>query len=83
MVIIVPSSKFKKSVKHLNQVQRDKLEKIIKKILKEPDTGKPLKYCRGERSLRITPFRIIYSFRKDVQTLYLLKFEHRSSVYEN
>ena len=81
MVIIVPSSIFKKSVKHLNNEQRDKLEKVILKILKLPDIGKPLKYGRGERALRIKPFRIVYSFRKDIQTLYLLKFEHRSSVY--
>ena len=83
MVIIIPSSKFKKAVKHLDSKQREKLEKIIKKILNEPDIGKPLKYSRGERSLRIKPFRIIYSFRKDTETLYLLKFEHRNSVYDN
>lgn len=81
MVEIVPSSEFKKAVKHLNSVQRIKLEKIINKILKEPSIGKPLKYGRGERSIRIKPFRLIYSFRKGSLTLYLLKFEHRKSVY--
>jgi len=82
MVEIIPSSEFKKSVKHLDNSQRDKLEKIIKKILEEPEVGKPLKYGRGERTLRIKLFRLIYSFRKDTQTLYLLKFEHRKSIYE-
>lgn len=81
MVEIVPSSEFKKAVKHLDNLQRDKLEKIIIKILEEPEVGKPLKYGRGERTIRIKPFRLIYSFRKDTQTLYLLKFEHRKSVY--
>ncbi len=83
MVTIIPSSNFKKTVKHLDFKQREKIEKIIKKILDNPDIGKPLKYSRGERSLRIKPFRIVYSFRKDIETLYLLKFEHRDSVYEN
>ena len=82
MVDIVPSTQFKKAVKHLNSFQRDKLEKIIKKILDEPTIGKPLKYLRGERSLRVKPYRIVYSFRKDTNTLYLLKFEHRESVYD-
>jgi len=82
MVEIIPSSQFKKSVKHLDAWQRDKLEKIIRKILKEPTAGKPLKYLRGERSLRIKPFRIVYAFRKDINTLYLLKFEHRDSAYD-
>jgi mRNA-degrading endonuclease RelE of RelBE toxin-antitoxin system len=81
MVAIIPSSQFKKAVKHLDGGQRNKLEKIIKKILKNPDIGKPLKYLRGERSLRVKPFRVVYTFRKDTETLYLLKFEHRNSVY--
>jgi mRNA-degrading endonuclease RelE of RelBE toxin-antitoxin system len=81
MVVIIPSPQFKRSVKHLNTEQKNKLEKIIKKILNEPSIGKPLKYLRGERSLRIKPFRIVYAFRKDTNTLYLLKFEHRHSVY--
>lgn len=81
MVKIVPSSSFKRSVKHLNAQQREKLEKIIKKILSNPGLGKPLRYMRGERALRIKPFRVVYSFRKDLQTLYLLRFEHRKSVY--
>ena len=81
-MVIVPSSKFKKSVKHLDSNQREKLEKVILKIIKNPDIGKPLKYGRGERALRVKPFRIVYAFRKDIETLYLLKFEHRASVYE-
>jgi mRNA-degrading endonuclease RelE of RelBE toxin-antitoxin system len=81
MVVIVPSSAFKKSVKHLNSKQKEKLKKIISKIIKKTDIGKPLKYSRGERVLRIKPFRLIYSYRKDIETLYLLKFEHRKSIY--
>ncbi|MFH1917317.1 MAG: type II toxin-antitoxin system RelE/ParE family toxin [Nanoarchaeota archaeon] len=82
MVVIISSSRFKKAVKHLDSGQRDKLERVILKILQEPDIGKPLKYGRGERALRMKPFRIIYSFRKDIETLYLLKFDHRSSAYD-
>ncbi len=81
MVVIVPSTKFKKSVRHLDAISRERLEKAIHRILSQPDIGKPLRYTRGERSLRLSPFRIVYSFRKDTQTLYLLKFEHRDSVY--
>ena len=82
MVEIVISSRFKKSIKHLNSEEKSKLKKIIRKILNKPDSGKPLKYSRGERSLRIKPFRVVYSFRKDKEILYLLKFEHRKEVYK-
>jgi len=78
-MVIIPSSKFIRSVKHLDLAQKEKLAKIIRKILAKPDIGKPLKYYRGERALRIKPFRIVYAYRSD--TLYLLKFEHRKSVY--
>ncbi len=82
MVKIVVSNTFKKAVKHLDLQQKEKLEKIIKKIILNPDIGKPLKYLRGERALRINPFRIIYSFKKNEKILYLLKFEHRKIVYD-
>jgi mRNA-degrading endonuclease RelE of RelBE toxin-antitoxin system len=82
MVSIIPSTSFKKSVKHLDSAQRVKLEKIIRKIINNPFAGKPLRYTRGERVLRNKPFRVVYAYRSDTTTLYLLKFDHRKSVYE-
>ena len=79
-MVIIPSNKFKKDVKHLNNFLRDKLEDQIKKILENPEIGKPLKYKRGERSLYIKPFRLVYTVQGD--QLILLKFEHRKSVYK-
>ena len=52
----------------------------IKKILENQNVGKPLKYSRGERSLYIKPFRLIYSVMGN--ELILLKFEHRKKVYK-
>ena len=79
MVRIIPSNIFKKNIKRLNQFERDKIEKQIKKIIKNPHVGKPLKYKRGERTLYIKPFRLIYAVRDD--EIILLKFEHRKKVY--
>lgn len=79
MVRIIPSNTFKKNIKRLNQFERDKIEKQIKKIIKNPNVGKPLKYKRGERTLYIKPFRLIYAVRGD--GIILLKFEHRKKVY--
>jgi len=79
MVRIIPSNIFKKNIKRLNQFERDKIEKQIKKIIKNPNVGKPLKYKRGERTLYIKPFRLIYAVRDD--EIILLKFEHRKKVY--
>jgi len=79
MVRIIPSDTFKKHVKKLNQFDCDKLEKQIKKIIKNPSVGKPLKYKRGERALYIKPFRLVYALRGE--EIILLKFEHRKKVY--
>ncbi len=80
MVKIVPSKKFLKDIKNIDQLKREKIEKQIKKILENPFVGKPLKYTRGERALYIKPFRLVYAIRGD--ELILLKFEHRKKVYK-
>ena len=74
MVKITPSKHFIKDVKRLNKFRREKLEKQIKKIIKDQFVGKPLRYTRGERSLYIKPFRLVYAFRKN--KIILLKFGH-------
>ena len=82
MVNIVPSPAFKKAVKHIDSKLRERLEKLIRKIISNPTLGKPLKYMRGERVVRIKPLRLIYAFNQKEQTLYLLKLEHRKNMYE-
>ncbi len=80
MVRIIPSKAFIKDIKRLDQFEREKIEKQIRKIIENPYVGKPLKYKRGERSLYIKPFRLIYALRGE--DIILLKFEHRKDVYE-
>ena len=77
---IIPSKNFIKDIKNIDNFLREKLEKQIRKIVENPYCGKPLKYKRGERSLYIKPFRLIYSLKFD--EIILLKFEHRKSVYD-
>lgn len=57
----------------------DKIEKQIRKIIKNPNVGKPLRYKRGERTIYVKPFRLIYSIRGE--EIILLKFDHRKKVY--
>jgi len=77
---ITRSSTFIKQTKKLDNFFIEKLKKQILKILENPTIGKPLKYKRGERSLYLKPFRIIYSIKS--KELILLKFDHRKRVYE-
>lgn len=76
---ITRSPYFIKQIKHLDNFLLEKIKKQITKILQNPQIGKPLRYKRGERSLYIKPFRLIYTIRGN--ELILLKFNHRKKVY--
>ena len=77
---ITRSSTFIKQTKRLDNFLLEKLKKQITKIIENPNVGKPLKYKRGEKSLYIKPFRLVYAIRGD--ELILLKFDHRKRVYK-
>ena len=81
MVEIIYTEKFEKEVKKLDISIKEKVIKQIGKIIDNPETGKPLKYnLKGERTVYVKPFRIIYSFFNNI--LYFLRFEHRKNVYD-
>ena len=77
---VTRSPKFIKDIKRLDDFSLKKIEKQIMKILENPEVGKPLKYKKGERSLYIKPFRLVYALRGE--ELILLKFDHRKKVYK-
>ncbi len=77
---ITRSQAFLKQTKNLDSFTLQKLKKQIIKIIENPNVGKPLKYRRGERSLYIKSFRLIYVIREE--ELILLKFGHRKNVYD-
>ena len=74
------TKRFDKALKHIKDRNlKIKIWKQIKKIIENPEIGKPLRYKRGERSLYIKPFRLLYVIRGD--EIILLKFDHRKKVY--
>jgi len=80
MVEIIYTEKFEKEIKKLDNFIKKKVAKQIEKIINNPEIGKPLRYnLKGERTVYVKPFRIIYSFFNN--TLYFLRFEHRKNVY--
>jgi len=81
MVDVVYTEKFEKEFKKTDKSIKNIAIKQIQKILQNPEIGKPLKYnLKGERTIYVRPYRIIYSFFEN--TLYFLRFEHRKEVYE-
>jgi addiction module RelE/StbE family toxin len=79
---IIWTQKFKQDFKKIrNRATQEKLEKQIRKITEDPNFGKPLRYgLRGEWSINVKPFRLIYKI--EGERLILLRFEHRKQVYD-
>lgn len=78
---VVRTKKFESSVKGVkDRGLKNKIKKQIAKIIGNPRAGKPLKFdLKGERVVRIKPYRLIYAVKGE--TLYLLRFEHRKKIY--
>ena len=79
---IIFSDDFKKDYRKLkDKTTRLRIIKQIKKISKEPDSGKPLKNkLKNKRSLKIPPFRIIYELKNE--KIIILCFDHRKNIYK-
>jgi len=79
---IVWTQKFEQEFKKIkDRATQDKIEKQIMKIKNNPNFGKPLRYnLKGERTVYVKPFRLIYAVENS--KLILLRFEHRSHVYD-
>lgn len=80
MVEVIYTEKFEKEVKKLDFSLKQKVIKQIEKIIQNPNIGKPLKYnLKGERTIYVKPYRIIYAFKEN--TIFFLRCEHRKKVY--
>jgi mRNA-degrading endonuclease RelE of RelBE toxin-antitoxin system len=79
---IVYTSKFENDARRLKEKGiKHRLEKNIRKVIENPEIGKPLSYAlKGERTIRIPPFRFIHSISEN--RLILLRFEHSGNVYD-
>ena len=55
---------------------------IIKALKNFEFDGKPLKFgLKGKYSLRVGQFRIIYSVKQEIITVFVLEIAHRKDVY--
>ncbi|HLC37537.1 MAG TPA: type II toxin-antitoxin system RelE/ParE family toxin [Candidatus Nanoarchaeia archaeon] len=79
---IVYTKTFSKDFKKVKDNKtREKILKIIIKLAKNPEIGKPLRYkLKGYRSVRIKPYRIIYRIEED--KIIINCFDHREEVYK-
>lgn len=78
---VIWTQKFENEFKKIKDTTiKERIKKQIEKIIKNTEIGKPLRFgLKGEKTVYIKPYRLIYSVVGD--KLYFLRFEHRKKVY--
>lgn len=72
------ADRFKKSYKKIDKGVKIKVDKILIKIINNPEIGKPMRHSRkGTREVYVKPFRLSYTYIKDIKALYLLDLYHK------
>ena len=58
---------FEKTIRKIKDKSlKEQIKKQIRKVIENPEIGKPMKYARkGTRELYIKPYRLSYTFIKD------------------
>ena len=79
MVNVEFSSNFERLFKKIkNENIKSKLKKQIKKVLDNPEIGKPMKYSRKRtRELYLKPYRISYLFIQEENKIIFLDLYHK------
>ena len=77
MVEIKYSNEFLKKIKKIKDGNlKNKIKKLIVKIIESPDIGKPMRFTRkGTRELYVSPFRLAYTY--NIDTVTFLDFYHK------
>ena len=61
-----------------NKADQDRIKKQIRKIIENPDTGKPMRYTRkGTREVYIDSFRLSYAYLQEENKLIFLDLYHK------
>jgi len=68
----------KKIGKMRDKTFKERVKKQIRKILDEPESGKPMRYSRkGTREIYAKPFRLAYAYEKSKNKIIFLDIYHK------
>ncbi|MBS3075544.1 type II toxin-antitoxin system RelE/ParE family toxin [Candidatus Pacearchaeota archaeon] len=79
MVIIIYDKDFQRSLeKRKDNIFREQVKKQIKRIIQNPEIGKPIMYSRkGTREVYIGHFRLSYKYHYEKDTIEFLEVYHK------
>jgi len=78
MVILDYHPDFKRDYEKLDKSVKEKVSKILAKIISNPKIGKPMKYYRkGTREIYVKPFRLSYGYLPKENKIIILNIYHK------
>lgn len=79
MVTVAFDPHFERSIRKIKDSNlKERVKKQIKKIIKQPETGKPMRYTRkNTREVYVSPFRLSYLYLKKEDRIIFLKLYHK------
>jgi len=78
MVEVTFSELFEKKFKKFTEDKKIRIRKQIKKLLDNPEIGKPMRYNRrGTHEVYVGSFRLSYAYFIDEEKIILLDFYHK------
>ncbi len=83
MVQVLVKKSAQKSLERIDQRYRRRILDALAVLQSDPLLGTALKgELEGFHSLRVWPYRIIYTVYKDNLVVFVIAIEHRQSVYQ-
>ena len=78
MVNIDYDKNFRRIYEKLDKSIKDRVEKLIAKIIENPEIGKPMRHTRkGTREVYVGSFRLSYRYSKEENLIEFLEFYHK------
>ena len=79
MVDVAYEDRFVKQIKKIkDQKLKERVKKQIKKIIENPEIGKPMRFVRWRtREVYVKPFRLSYMYLKDENKIIFLELYHK------
>ena len=75
---IIRSDNFLRQLKKMDKSLMEKVEKLVIKIIQNPEIGKPMRFDRrGTREVYVNAFRLSYSYNKNKDILLFLDIYHK------
>lgn len=75
---IKESNSFKRIKSKIDKSYLERVEKLIRKIIQNPEIGKPMRHNRkGTRETYLGSFRLFYAYSKEENVLTFLEIYHK------